>query len=127
MKLRPTDLQFSKYIRLRDGKCVFQIKCNGTNDFQGETQEDYIKRLTCSHLEGRRKESVRFDEENCDTACRKCHQYLEEHKDEYREWKKKQLGEKRYNALIIRANTRGHRDDVIQKLVNKALLESITT
>jgi len=122
-KLRPTDLQFSKYIRLRDGKCVFGIKCNQRPE--GETQEEYIKRLTNSHLEGRRKESVRFDEENCDTACRKCHQYLEEHKNEYREWKHKQLGEQRYNLLVIRANTPGKRDDEMQKIINKKLLEAV--
>ena len=123
MVLRPTDLKFSWWVRVRDGACVFRIKCNGANAYQGESQEEYLKRLTNSHFEGRRKESTRFDPENCDTACRSCHEYLETHKDFYREWKLEQLGAKRYNALIIRANTIKKRDDAMDKIIIKQLLK----
>lgn len=124
-KIRPTDMQFSKYIRKRDGMCVFNKKCEKAiaEEYQGD--EEYLKKLTNSHFYGRRKESTRFDEENCDTACRACHMYYEEHKEEYREWKMKQLGDKRFNALVLRANTAGHRDDVMQKIINAQLLKSL--
>ena len=116
MTLRPTDKEFSKYIRLRDKGCVFKIKCNGNVPFE---------KLTCSHFHGRRKESVRFDEANCRSSCRACHLYLDEHKGEYKRIMIQILGEREYNLLQIRAETPKKRDDIMQKLVNKALLESI--
>ena len=118
-KLRPADKEFSQYIRRRDGECVFKIKCNG-----GLRDEEYLKTLTCSHFKGRRKESTRFDPENCDTACRKCHLYLEEHKEEYEAWKLSQLGE-RFNLLILRSNQKGHKDDLITRLYIKELMKDL--
>jgi len=51
--------------------------------------------------------------------------YLDEHKGEYKRIMIQILGEREYNLLQIRAETPKKRDDIMQKLVNKALLESI--
>jgi len=101
-KLRPADTKFSKYLReLRGWKCEkCGIDCSSNHQY-----------LTVSHYHGRRKESVRFDEENCDTLCRRCHLYFEEHKEEYSLWKIKKLGRKKFDALLVRANTPQKKDD----------------
>jgi hypothetical protein len=103
-------------VRKRDKDCVFKIKCYGGKNF---------KELTNSHFHGRRKQSVRHDPENCDAACRACHQYLEEHKEFYKDWKLKQLGEQRYALLELRANTPQKTDEFITKLYLKSLLAEL--
>jgi len=77
--------------------------------------------LTTSHFYGRRKESVRFDEDNCDIFCRRDHDYFERNKDEYRKWKKEKLGKKKFDSLTIRANYARvkSRDDVVTELIIK--------
>lgn len=84
-----------------------------------------IQELDCSHFFSRRKESVRFDPENCDAFCRSCHLKLEHEKGEtkgevngltykfpmlYRKWKIDQLGRRRFDALEVRAATHGKKD-----------------
>lgn len=41
------------------------------------------------------------------------------------EWKRKQLGETRYKALMIRAHLTGKRDDFMDKLKIKALMNGL--
>ena len=50
--------------------------------------------------------SVRFDEANCDTLCFGCHRYWEkEDREAYRDFKVRQLGEKGFDLLNMRART----------------------
>ena len=58
-----------------------------------------------SHFWGRAKKITRFDPENCAVLCFGCHQHFTAHPHEHREWFLKRLGEKKYNALMLRANT----------------------
>jgi len=60
-----------------------------------------------------RKESTRFDEENCDILCVRDHQFFEEHKTEYRDWKLKRMGEKAFNLLMLRVHTYQKKDDTL--------------
>ena len=117
IKIRPADKEMSTYIRLRDGGvCQYKFKCFGA---QG---------TDCSHFQKRRKESVRFDPENCDLACRKCHYFVENDpigQKTLEEWKLKQLGQKRYNALLIRANMTQRKDDKMARLQIKALMQEL--
>jgi hypothetical protein len=116
VKLDPADRLFSLYVRLRDKQCV---RCGR----KGEGEWG-VKGLQASHFQGRRKESVRFDLENVDTLCAGCHRYWgTEHRNEYEAFKLKQLGQKRYDLLILRANTPGHKDRLLQKLAWKKLLK----
>lgn len=116
-KIRRTDKLFSEYIRKRDGECQYKVKCYGHQEF---------KDLHCSHFHGRGRESTRFDPENCDAACRSCHAFV--HTGEgtiwLREFKKKQLGERGYDLLTLRANTPTKRDDVMTLLYIKELTKS---
>lgn len=118
IKIYAADRVFSRYIRLRDGRCV---RCGNTG-----SGKDGIETLHCSHFFGRRKESVRYDPDNCDTLCFGCHQHWgSDNRESYREFKKKQLGEQRFNALVVRANTRQKRDRKLSKIKAQELLKTV--
>lgn len=118
VKIRSNDKKFSEYIRKRDrGMCQYNFKC-----FKGTPGID------CSHFQKRRKESVRYDPQNCDLVCRGCHFFVENHPEGQRvleQWKIKQLGEKEYKLLLVRANTIGKRDDFLTKLYIKELMKTL--
>jgi hypothetical protein len=116
VKLDKADIAFSKYVRLRDKRCV-RCRRRGEGDFG-------ITGLQASHFHGRRKESVRFDLENVDALCAGCHRYWgTEHRNEYEEFKINQLGQKAYDLLTLRANTPGKRDRKMQRIIWEALLK----
>lgn len=117
MKRRYTDTLWTIYIKLRDKElCTVNFKC-----FKGTSGSDV------SHFHGRRKETVRFDSQNCDFVCRVCHAFI--HTDEgaevYDQWKQKQLGMIDYKLLLLRANTIGKRDDFLTKLYIKELTKTL--
>jgi len=65
-----------------------------------------IKELQNSHFFGRRMMSVRWDEENCDALDPACHAYWEkEDREGYRAFKIKQLGQRGFDLLQVRAYT----------------------
>lgn len=115
IKIDKADALFSKYVRIRDKKC---LRCGrrGSGDLG-------ITGLQCSHFYGRRKESTRFDLLNADSLCAGCHRFFTEHKTEYEEWKLEQLGQKEYDLLTLRANTPGKRDRKMQAIIWKKLVE----
>ena len=84
--------------------------------------------LQCCHYHSRRKESVRFDPDNCDAGCIACHYFID-HTVEGQKWldefKLKQLGLQRFNGLLVRANTPGKRDDVLMTIYAKELLKTL--
>lgn len=117
-KIRHADKKFSEYIRQRDGECVFKQKCYGV------TQQ----RLECVHFYSRRSESVRFDPENSDAGCTKCHNWFHttpEGQAWHKEWKKNQLGERAYDLLTLRKNTPGKKDDKMILLYIRELFKDI--
>lgn len=119
IKLDKADKMFSRYIRLRDGKCV---RCGR----RGEKNKngDPIKGLQCSHYFGRGKESTRFDELNCDSLCFGCHQYWgSTDREAYREFKIKQLGQNEFDKLILRANMTQKKDRKLAYIISKKLYE----
>ena len=97
MKIRISKLDklFSLYIRSRAGwTCE---RCH--KRYQPPTSG-----LHASHFHGRRKKSVRYDPENAAALCFGCHRYYTENPAAHTEWFKKRLGEKRFDALTLRAN-----------------------
>lgn len=120
-KINPNDTKFSRYIRQRDGwRCQYKFKCLGNVSFESNPGG-----LHCSHFQKRGKWTTRYDPDNCDAACVPCHYFVENNPQGQRvleEWKKKQLGEQRYKALLIRANTTGKRDDKLTAIYIKQLL-----
>ena len=120
-KIDSADEMFSRYIRLRDKRCV---RCGrrGEDDANG----DSIIGLQCSHFFGRARESTRFDPENCDALCCGCHQYWGSTNTEaYREFKIRQLGDEGFKKLTIRANMIGKRDRKAAYLFAKKLYEDL--
>lgn len=97
MKIRvdPLDTLFSEFIRKRAMQRVHGCeRCLAW-------KPTYID-LQCSHYHKRRKQSVRFDEDNCIGICFGCHQYFEENRDEYTEWMIDYLGEQTFDLLKAR-------------------------
>ena len=95
IKIDPLDTLFSRYIRQRDKICK---RC-GVN-----------ARLQCSHFHGRRKQSVRYDENNAVALCFTCHRYFTENPLEHVEWYRNYLGEEKFEQLNLRANIIGKPD-----------------
>ncbi|MBA7661936.1 hypothetical protein ES703_69956 [subsurface metagenome] len=89
IRLDPLDILFSQYIRLKAGGiCEY---CNRKT------------RLQCSHFHGRRKRSVRWDEDNASALCFTCHLYMGENPYVHTEWFKQRLGSEKFEALNRRA------------------------
>ena len=117
IKIRKSDTLFRQYLlKLRGCKSAM------TGVFYPEG-----KGLFVSHFHGRRKESVRFDEENCDLFSFSEHQYFEENPSQFTEWKKKQLGEKRFKLLTLAANTYKKKDEKLQIIILQELLKTIAS
>ena len=111
IKLDKLDILFSKYIRLKAG---------GVCEYCGQA-----KTLQCSHFHGRRKRSVRWDEENCSALCFSCHLYLGENPYMHTEFFRKRLGSERFELLNIRANTIARLDKEALTLYFKGQIKSL--
>ena len=117
-KTDKADELFSLYIRKRDKNTC--VRCHRIFA-EGE------RGLSCAHYFGRGKESTRFDPENCDAMCYPgCHLYWQnEARDEYTEFKIKQLGQKRYDLLVLRAHTTKKKDRKMERIIWKKALEEL--
>lgn len=122
IKLRQTDTEFSNYIRERDEwrcqRCRTPYDKYSTQDRQG---------LHCSHYWGRGHENTRFEPDNCIALCYGCHRLWGhgDQRDEYKAFMVRKLGEKRFKTLMVQAHTYKKRDDKMDKLIIKALHESL--
>ena len=122
-KIRKSDQLFSIYIRCRDGDCVYKKKCQGGIPF---------KKLTNSHYYKRSNENLRYDPDNCDSACRACHQWAED-TSEGQAWlagfKLRQLGQNKMNLLAFRKQN-SHRHSPMAEIMaiasSKTLLDSLS-
>lgn len=105
IKITPADTYFSLFIRYRDSRCM---RCQ---------KQLPVKDLECSHFFGRTMRSVRFDEENCDALCYGCHRYWEkEDREGYRTFKLKQLGQRCFDRLTVRAHLPNRTDETFYAL-----------
>lgn len=120
IKVDKSDKFFSWYIRGRDKQCV---RCHSpiTYNHRGKPNNH-----TNSHFFGRAKESTRFDPLNCDTLCFGCHRiWGSDDREAYRDFKIKQLGQKEFDRLTLRANTYQKKDRAMSLLYVKELLKSL--
>lgn len=125
-KIRSTDTQFSKYIRLRDRKCQFGIRCIPAERTDWHTGKLDIKYLDNVHFIGRGAENTRFDQINCRAGCKACHDWLHKNEAEFDKWMMNLLGEKEFDRLVIAGATYCKRDDKMQKIINKQLLKEVS-
>jgi 5-methylcytosine-specific restriction endonuclease McrA len=93
-KLYVLDQQFSLLVRERAKWTCTKCGKDCTTNQRG---------LHTAHYFGRRNRQVRWDLENVDALCYACHRRFHESPHEYYAWKKKQLGEAGYSALLVRA------------------------
>jgi len=103
IKRDQADILFSKWIRNRDNwTCV---RCKRKHPEGAGT-------LGNSHFWSRRHESTRFEPDNCDSLCNMpCHHlWGADDRAEYKAWKEKQLGKKRYDSLAVQAQTYQKKD-----------------
>ncbi len=120
IKIDPADTAFSQYIRLRDMKCVRCGSQVGLND-KGlpNTHQN-------SHYFSRGRENTRFDPQNCDTLCAACHwMWGGERREEYKEFKIKQLGLEGFKRLDVKAHTPGKKDRKLSLLLARELLKTL--
>jgi len=99
IKIRKADSEFSRYLR---------AKRNWTCERCYRREEGGMQ---VSHFYGRKAESVRFSEVNCDVLCFSCHNFFEMNPLEYVVWKTKKLGEKKLKELTMEWATPQKRDD----------------
>ena len=114
IKLLPLDKLFSRFIRLRaNGVCE---RCGKPTPFE---------RLQCSHFHGRRKKSVRWNEDNACALCFHCHQHLGENPLEHTEWYRKKIGNEKFVLLEIQAGQIVKPNQVLVKLYLEQKLAEI--
>ena len=114
MKIRidPLDKLFSEFIRKRAikrvGGCEYEY-CDNPKKYDIEKDNGKVllawKQLQCSHFHGRRKQSVRYNEDNAAGLCFRCHQYLGENPFEHARWFMKHLTDEKFGFLNMQSNT----------------------
>jgi hypothetical protein len=121
IKIDKADQVFSQYIRLRDKKCC---RCGSPVRLNNE---GLPISHACSHYWSRRHEGTRFEPDNGDCLCYPCHEIWGhgDEKDDYKAFKIKQLGEKRFKTLMIQANTYHKKDRKWSLIVAKELLKTL--
>lgn len=121
-KIDKADAVFSDYIRLRDRRCV---RCKRPGEPRSSDGLP-VKGLQCSHYFGRRKESTRFDPQNCDALCGPCHSRWEAtDREDYRDFKINQLGADGFALLRLKSNQRCKKDRAGSLLWAKSLLAGL--
>lgn len=121
IRLEPADIEFSIFIRLRDGKCQRCFRLGETN-----SKGDGIIGLQNSHFFGRGKRNTRFDPENCDALCARCHlEWGSNDTEAYREFKIKQLGEKGFKDLRIRSLMYQKKDKKLELIVAREMTKEL--
>ena len=116
IKLRKTDILFSKYIRKRD-----KFTCQRC----GTVYPDGGRGLHCSHYWGRGRENTRFDPDNCVALCFGCHHiWGGDGREEYKEFMINRLGQKAYDLLDVRAHMYKKRDDKLDEIFIKQILST---
>lgn len=120
IRLDQADILFSQYIRLRDRECV---RCSSPVKFNHKNLP--ISHQT-SHFYGRGRENTRFEPDNCDTLDMGCHRiWGSDDRESYRNFKLKQLGRRRFDSLMVQANTYKHKDRQLEKIKWKTILKEL--
>lgn len=118
IKIDPADEYFSRWVRLRDMRC---LRCGSRVRLNGK---GLPVSHTNSHYFGRSSQNTRFEPNNCDTLCYPCHtNWSSTNKDEYRDFKIGQLGQRGYDLLLLASNTYRKKDYLAERIYWKAKLK----
>lgn len=61
-----------------------------------------------SHFKGRRNRSTRWHPDNCFALCNKRHERMGDNPDEHAAWVRRELGDTRFDDVVLRANSVRH-------------------
>lgn len=118
IRLDPADKVFSQVIRLRDKKCV---RCGSPVKFN---EKGIPVTHQNSHYFGRGQESTRYNKNNCDTLCYGCHViWGSKEREDYRDFKINQLGQKGFDLLLLRSKTPQKKDRKLELIKAKEQLK----
>ena len=98
---------------------MYAVKCYGPCDY---------KYLTTSHFWGRVHRATRFDPENSDAACRRCHAWVTDTAEGeawLKAFKEEQLGSHNYTLLELRHHNYQKKDEAMETLVVRELLKTL--
>lgn len=98
ISLDGADLVFSKWIRLRDRRC---LRCGSAVRFNPKGLPVSHQN---SHFQGRGKEATRFDPDNCCTLDGGCHSYFTANPAEHYLWQVERLGQKTVDSIVLASN-----------------------
>lgn len=118
IKRDPLDKLLREYLLLRD-----DYTCQWCG--RQYSQDDNLMGLHVSHFKGRRKKSVRYDEENTCLLCFGCHNHVHDNPEEHTDFFKKRLGSDAFDALILRANRPLPMTKSVKQEIKKELEEKI--
>jgi hypothetical protein len=86
------------------GKCdVLASKIVRSIGYCEKCGEQEYKKLTCSHIVGRRYSATRTDLDNLQCLCYSCHYYFENWPKEFSRWITKTIGIEKYEELKTKA------------------------
>ena len=114
VRIDQADRYFSLFIRYR---------ANWTCERCGTQYEVGSQGLHCSHFWGRARESTRFDPENASAHCHGCHSFFTANPALHYEWKLKRVGQRAFDLLAVRAETRRKKDRTLAAIVCKQMYE----
>ena len=104
VRVATLDTIFSKCIRERNDWVCEYDDCKYCENI---SFRNYPGGLHNSHFRGRAGRVTRWDPDNCFALCNKRHEYLGNRPDEHSAWVCRELGDTRFDALVLKAN--GHR------------------
>jgi len=116
IKISVIDKLFSQYVRMRD-----KWTCQRCQREYGPGELG----LHCSHFHGRRKQSVRFEPDNAAALCFGCHQHMHESPYDHVVFMRKRLGIRRYQSLVIQAETPKRPDYEAVKLWLRSMIKGM--
>jgi len=118
LKLSYLDKLFSEFIRKRAMK-------NAGGCQRCKMPKLSHKNLQACHFHGRRKRSIRFDEDNAAGLCAGCHMYLDSQPIEKIEFFRNLLGQEAFDKLNTRAQFRHKVDEAATILYLREKLKEL--
>lgn len=124
LKRTKADKLFSDIVRLR---------ANYNCERCGKHYDPPTPYIQTSHFYGRKGLSTRYDFDNVAALCGTigfpggCHGYFQDHPNEHREFFLKKLGQKKYDALVLRAHTPTKIDEKALVIAFKKELEMMNS
>ncbi len=121
IKIDKADAAFSKWIRLRDKKC---LRCGSAVKI---ATDGLPKSHHASHFQGRGKEGTRYNEFNVCCLCHGCHSYFTANPAEHYLWQVNRLGQDMVDKLILASNTYCKKDRKLQQMYWEQELKKLLT